>query len=131
MQPVIVETEAELRTLIRKRIEELQTTYSEVERYAGLTDSAVAKLLAPSRIRGFGNKSLPLLLQALALGIARVTFVEDRTRAGSVRKRLAPRRRKASPAPPSHQCIAANREQGDFFCSSTEEPTWQQRPTSD
>ncbi len=114
MRPTVVATEAELRALIRDRIAELGTTYSEVERYAGLTDCAVAKLMAPSRIRGFGNKSLPLLLQALALGIAKVTFVEDRARAASARKRLAPRRRKASP-PALHQCIAANCSQHDLF----------------
>ncbi|OAF11780.1 hypothetical protein AYJ54_07930 [Bradyrhizobium centrolobii] len=124
MQPVVVENETELRALIRARISELGTTYSEVERYAGLTDSAVAKLMAPSRIRGFGNRSLPLLLQALALGIARVEFIEDRTRAAKVRGRLAPRRRKASPRPPVHECIAEDFRQGNLFGSNTEDCAW-------
>ncbi|WP_246928913.1 hypothetical protein [Bradyrhizobium sp. SHOUNA76] len=129
MRPVVVETEAELRALIRDRIAELGTTYSEVDRYAGLADFAVAKLLAPSKIRGFGNKSLPLLLQALALGIARVEFIEDRAKAAKVRKRLAPRRRKAL-RPVSRECIAKSCKQDDLFCSNTEEPSWRRR-TSD
>jgi hypothetical protein len=115
MQPVVVETEAELRALIRDRIAELGTTYGEVDRYAGLADFAVAKLLAPSKIRGFGNKSLPLLLQALALGIARVEFIEDRAKAAKVRKRLAPSRRKLAPRPASRECIATDCKQDDLF----------------
>ena len=119
MQPVVVETEAELRALIRARIAELGTTYGAVEAYAGLPDSYVAALMAPSRIRRFGNRSLPLLLQALALGIARVEFIEDRARVAKVRKRLAPSRRKASQAPRSHQHIATNCEQTDLFPNNT------------
>lgn len=122
MEPVVVESEAELRALIRDRIAEFGTTYGAVESYAGLPESYVAKLMAPSRIRRFGNRSLPLLLQALALGIARVEFIEDRTRAEKVRKRLAPRRRKASP----QLCIAENFKQDDLFCSKTED-----RPNGD
>ncbi|MET4319309.1 hypothetical protein [Bradyrhizobium sp. RT5a] len=128
MQPVVVETEAELRALIRARILELQTTYSAVEAYAGLPDSYVAALLAPARIRRFGNRSLPLLLQALALGVARVVFIEDKTRAATVRKRLAPSRRKA---PPRHQHIATACNQDDLFRNNTEEPSWRRGPTSD
>ncbi|UPJ69889.1 hypothetical protein [Bradyrhizobium sp. 187] len=127
MQPVVVGSEAELRALIRDRIAELGTTYGAVEAYAGLPDSYVAALMAPTRIRRFGNRSLPLLLQALALGIARVEFVEDRARAAKVRKRLAPSRRKA---PRPHQHIAVPCKQDDLFRSNTEEPSWR-RPRSD
>ncbi|MEH2485424.1 hypothetical protein [Bradyrhizobium sp. AZCC 2230] len=130
MQPVVVETEAELRALIRERIAELGTTYGAVEAYAGLPDSYVAALMAPTRIRRFGNRSLPLLLQALALGIAKVEFVEDRARAAKVRKRLAPSRRKAAARSRPHQHIAAPCKQDDLFRSNTEEPSWR-RPTSD
>ncbi|UQR67715.1 hypothetical protein LRP30_21750 [Bradyrhizobium sp. C-145] len=130
MQPVVVESEAELRALIRDRIAEFGTTYGAVEAYAGLPESYVAKLMAPSRIRRFGNRSLPLLLQALALGIARVEFVEDRTRTAKVRKRLVPRRRRLVRPVPLHQGIAAECSQGNLFGSNTEEPSWP-RPTSD
>lgn len=130
MQPVVVSTEAELRALIRDRIAELGTTYGAVEAYAGLPDSYVAALMAPTRIRRFGNRSLPLLLQALALGIARVEFIEDRAKAAKVRKRLAPSRRKAPQPPRSHQHIATSSKQDDLFRSNTEEPPWR-RPTSD
>lgn len=129
MQPVVVGSEAELRALIRDRIAELGTTYGAVEAYAGLPDSYVAALMAPSRIRRFGNRSLPLLLQALALGIARVEFIEDQARAAKVRKRLAPSRRKPAPQSP-HQHIASTCKQDDLFRSNTEEPSWR-RPTSD
>jgi len=122
MQPVVVESEAELRALIRDRIAEFGTTYGAVEAYAGLPESYVAKLMAPSRIRRFGNRSLPLLLQARALGIARVEFVEDRSRAAKVRKRLAPRRRRRTVRPEAPQlCIAAPCEQDDLFRSKIEE----------
>jgi hypothetical protein len=87
-------------------------------------------LMAPSRIRRFGNRSLPLLLQALALGIARVEFVEDRSRAAKVRKRLAPSRRKVSARSGPHQHIATQCKQDDLFRSNIEEPSWR-RPTSD
>ena len=130
MQPVVVESEAELRALIRDRIAEFGTTYGAVEAYAGLPESYVAKLMAPSRIRRFGNRSLPLLLQALALGIARVTFIEDRTRAAKTRKRLAPRRRKVSCRPAPHRRIAAECKQGELFGSKIEEPACHEQ-TSD
>ncbi|EIG56077.1 hypothetical protein Bra1253DRAFT_00685 [Bradyrhizobium sp. WSM1253] len=130
MQPVVVETEAELRALIRERISELGTTYGAVEAYAGLPDSYVAALMAPARIRRFGNRSLPLLLQALALGIARVTFVEDQASAAKVRKRLAPSRRKSARAPRPHQHIATPCKQDDLFRSNSEESSWQ-KPTND
>jgi hypothetical protein len=121
MQPVVVESESELRALIRDRIAELGTTYGAVEAYAGLPESYVAKLLAPSRIRRFGNRSLPLLLQALALGIARVEFIEDRTMAAKSRKRLALRRRKVSHSSQPHRSIVAECKQPDLFGSKTEE----------
>lgn len=121
MQPVVVETQDDLRKLIRDRIAEVNTTYTAVEALSGLTEGHLAKLLAPARFRKFGAQSLPLVLHALALKIARIELIEDPAVAAKMRLRWTQRRRRRSPEQAVQQCIVACSEQGDLFGGNPEE----------
>lgn len=125
MRPVIVESQDELREVIRERIAEINTTFEAVNSLAGLPDNYLAKLLAPVRLRKFGSQSLPLVLHALALRMVKVTLAEDAAQAAKLKPRWTPRRRRRS----VQRCVVACSKQRDLFTSNNEEPAeWQ--PTS-
>jgi hypothetical protein len=75
--PKVVTTEAELLALLRARRDELQLTHMELDRLTGWADGYASKVLSPEPLKGFTEKSLSLVLDALALGIARIEFIVD------------------------------------------------------
>jgi hypothetical protein len=79
-------------------------------------------LLAPVRQKRMGAKSLPLVLQALALQIVRVEIAEDLGQAAKLRPRWKPRKRRAP-----LRVVAANRKQGELFDNTTEGQHGQER----
>lgn len=124
MRPVIVESQDELRAVIRERVAEINTTYDVVNALSGLPDGYLAKLLAPVRLKKFGSQSLPLVLHALALKMVKVTLVEDPGQAAKLKPRWTPRRRRRS----VQRCVVVCSKQGDLFATHSEEPAeWQQR----
>ena len=60
--------------MLRKRFQECNLSYAEVERRSGLADGHVGKILGPSMGKGIGLKTIYLLLPVAGLAVC---FVED------------------------------------------------------
>jgi hypothetical protein len=93
MIPKVVSTIPELLDVIRDRRNQLGLTHEGIDSLAGLPDGYFSKLVCDPPVRGFGEMSLKSVLNALALGIARVELVEDLEQAKRMRPRWRPRRR--------------------------------------
>ncbi|WP_426608644.1 hypothetical protein [Bradyrhizobium sp. McL0616] len=91
--PRVVTTQEELLALLRSRRDELEITHEVIDRIAGWADGYASKVLSPQPIKALGEKGLALVLDALALGIARIEFVEDPELAARMRPRWTKRRR--------------------------------------
>jgi hypothetical protein len=75
--PRVITTRDELLDLIQRRRDELKITHETIDALTGWASGYASKLLCNPPMKGFGKNSLDLILGALALGIAQVTFVED------------------------------------------------------
>ncbi|WP_338314061.1 hypothetical protein [Bradyrhizobium sp. TM239] len=91
--PRIITTREELVDMLRRRRDELGLTHQTIDGIAGLQDGYTSKLLAPKPIKNLGPMSLEAMLGALALGIARIEFVEDPELAARMRSRWTRRAR--------------------------------------
>jgi hypothetical protein len=95
--PRVVTSKGELLALLRARRDELGITHETLDALIGWSSGYTSKVLSPEPIKGLGERSLRDLLQALALGIVRIEFVEDPEQAMRMRprwtKRLHPKRR--------------------------------------
>jgi hypothetical protein len=92
--PRVISTPEELVDLIRRRRDELGITHETIDHLTGWASGYASKLLSPEPLKGLGEKSLALVLDALALGIARLEFVEDPELAARMRPRWVKRRRR-------------------------------------
>lgn len=93
MTPKVVSSIPELLDVIRDRRAEVDVSFETLDHVSGVQPGYSAKVLSPDPVRGLGPISLPALLGALALGIARVEIVEDLEQAKLMRPRWRPRRR--------------------------------------
>ncbi|MCW2218313.1 hypothetical protein M2232_001845 [Bradyrhizobium japonicum] len=91
--PRVVTTRDELLDLIRRRRDELGITHETIDVLTGWAAGYASKVLSPEPVRGLGANALALVIGALALGIARVEFVEDPQQVEKMRSRWVPRRR--------------------------------------
>lgn len=91
--PRVVTTPEELLALLRSRRDELEITHELIDQLTGWADGYASKVLSPEPIKGLGEKGLGLVLDALALGIARIEIVEDPELAAKMRPRWTKRRR--------------------------------------
>ncbi|WP_369723085.1 hypothetical protein AB8Z38_03090 [Bradyrhizobium sp. LLZ17] len=91
--PRVVTTPDELLDLIRRRRDALSLTHESIDHLTGWASGYASKVLSPEPLRRLGPQSLSLILGALALGIARVEFVEDPEIAARMRSRWVPRLR--------------------------------------
>ena len=94
--PRVIANKDELLDLIKRRREELNISHSTVDALTGWADGLSSKYLSDPPIRGFAGQSLELILGALALGIARVEFVEDPDAVKRMSGRWKPRKRNRS-----------------------------------
>ena len=91
--PRVITTPDELLDMLRRRRDELGITHETIDHITGWASGWAGKVLSPEPIKGLGEKSLSLVLDALALGIARIEFVEDPQLADRMRHRWMKRRR--------------------------------------
>ena len=70
VERVAITTTAELRRAIDRRRRALRLTMLALDDAGGLQSGYAAKLLGPSRIKSFGEMSLPAVLGALGLSLA-------------------------------------------------------------
>jgi hypothetical protein len=90
---VVVTTENELLDLLRARRDALGLTHETIDHITGWAGGYASKVLSPEPLKRFGERSLGLLLQALALGIARIEFIEDPAQVARMSGRWTRRRR--------------------------------------
>ncbi|TYO64632.1 hypothetical protein FXV83_20760 [Bradyrhizobium hipponense] len=79
--------------LIRRRRDALSLTHETIDHLTGWASGYASKVLSPEPLKRLGPQSLGLILGALALGIARIEFVEDPEIAARMRSRWVPRLR--------------------------------------
>ncbi len=117
--PRIVTTRDELLDLIRRRRDELGITHETIDHITGWASGYASKVLSPEPLKNLGPKSLFLVLEALALGIARVEFVEDAERATKMRSRWVQRLRPQMKPRRTRGALLAERQQ-QMLASTTE-----------
>jgi hypothetical protein len=117
--PRVITTREELVDLIRRRRDELGLTHQTIDGIAGFQDGYTSKLLAPNPIKNFGPMSLEAMLGALALGIARVEFIEDPELAARMRPRWTRRTRPKFRTKPTRGALLAASPQ-ETVTSTTE-----------
>ena len=93
MMPKVVASIPELVAAARERRDELNITHQRIDTIAGLADGYTSKLLAPTPIKGFGERSLKSVLRALALRIAVVIIEEDPEQRARMERRWVQRKR--------------------------------------
>ncbi len=91
--PRVVTNRDELLDLIRTRRDQLGITHEGIDHLAGWASGLTSKLLCDPPIRGLGPQSLALVLEVLALGIARIEFIEDPAIVAKMSGRWVPRKR--------------------------------------
>jgi hypothetical protein len=91
--PRTVTTHDELVEMLRARRDELEITHEVIDDITGWASGYASKVLSPEPLRNIGERALSLLLKTLALGIAKVEFVEDPELAARMRPRWTKRRR--------------------------------------
>ena len=91
--PRVITTPDELLDMLRQRRDELGLTHETIDHIAGWASGYCSKVLSPEPLKGLGGKGLGLVLDALALGIARIEFVEDPALADRMRRRWTKRLR--------------------------------------
>jgi hypothetical protein len=91
--PRVINTREDLLELLRERRDELRLTHEQIDHLAGWASGYASKVLSPEPLKQLGEHSLSLVLGALALGIARIEFVEDPVQAVRMRPRWTPRQR--------------------------------------
>lgn len=85
--PRLITSVDDLLDLLRRRRDELDLTHDTIDHIAGWASGYASKTLSPEPLKGLGEKSLGLLLDVLALGIARVEIVEDPEKVVRMRRR--------------------------------------------
>jgi len=91
--PRVVTTHEELLDLLRRRRDDLGLTHETIDHIAGWASGYCSKVLSPEPLKGLGEQSLALVLDVLALGIARIEIVEDPEQAARMRPRWTRRLR--------------------------------------
>lgn len=119
--PRVISTGDELVDLIRRRRDELGITHETIDHLTGWASGYASKLLSPEPMKGLGKQSLSLVLDALALGIARIEFVEDPTVAARMRPRWLRRKRPQMRPRRTSGALLAERQQQ--MLKSTSEDT--------
>lgn len=109
--PRIITTRDELLDLIRRRRDELGITHMTIDALTGWASGYASKVLSPEPLRGLSAGSLDLLMGALALGIARVEFVEDPDQAERMRSRWEQRLRPPMRPRRTRGALLADRQQ--------------------
>jgi len=83
-----IATIAELQTLMRARVEQLQMSPEALDYVAGLSSGHSAKLFAPRPKKHIGGQTLPILLDALAL---KLVVMDDPERRAQLSQKYTPR----------------------------------------
>lgn len=117
--PRVITTRDDLVDLIRRRRDELGITHETIDHLTGWASGYASKVLSPEPLKNLGAKGLSLVLEALALGIVRVEFVEDPEQAARMRPRWVRRLRPHMRTRRTRGALLAERQQ-QMLTSTTE-----------